>query len=51
MTPKQLVFHPAAVEEAEAAARWYRALSPRAAGRFVAETFAVIEKILAAPQR
>ena len=51
MTAKQLSFHPAAIEEAEAAARWYRDRSPRAAARFVEETNQVIERILDAPQR
>lgn len=51
MTYPQFFIHPAAVEEAEAAARWYRERSPRAAERFVAEIIGVIRKILAAPQR
>jgi len=51
MTAKQLSFHPAAVEEAEAAARWYRERSPRAAARFVNELNQVFEKILDGPRR
>ena len=51
MTARQLSLHPAAIEEAEAAARWYRERSPRAASRFVDEINQVIGKILAAPQR
>lgn len=51
MTVRQLSFHPAAVEEAEAAARWYWERSPRAAARFVGEIYQVVSKILEAPQR
>jgi plasmid stabilization system protein ParE len=43
--------HPAAVEEAEAAARWYRERSPLAAKRFVDELYQVIDRILDAPHR
>jgi len=50
MTPRVL-FHPAAIEEAEAAARWYRERSPRAAARFVDEIFQVLDKILDSPHR
>ncbi|HYL10488.1 MAG TPA: type II toxin-antitoxin system RelE/ParE family toxin [Candidatus Acidoferrales bacterium] len=51
MTLRKVVLHPAAVEEAEAAARWYRERSPRATGRFIDEINQVIDRILAAPQR
>jgi plasmid stabilization system protein ParE len=51
MTAKQALFHPAAIEEAEAAARWYCERSPRAAARFVDEIYQVIDKIVDAPQR
>lgn len=51
MTVKQLSLHPAAVEEAEAAARWYRERSPRAAARFVDEIEQVIDKLRKAPGR
>lgn len=51
MIHRQVFLHPAAVEEAEAATRWYRERSPRAAARFVEEIIHVIDKILAAPQR
>jgi plasmid stabilization system protein ParE len=51
MIARQLSLHPAAVEEAEAAARWYRERSPRAAKRFVLELTQVIDKILEAPVR
>ena len=51
MTAQDFYLHPAAVEEAVAAARWYRERSPRAAKRFVDELNQVINKILEAPQR
>jgi plasmid stabilization system protein ParE len=51
MTAKRLSFHPTAIEEAEAATRWYRERSTRAAARFVSEIFDVIERILEAPER
>jgi toxin ParE1/3/4 len=51
MTAPDFFLHPAAVEEAEAAARWYRERSPRAANRFVSELNQVIDKILEAPRR
>ncbi len=51
MTARQVSFHLAALEEAEAAALWYRERSPRAAQRFVAEIVKVVEEIIAAPQR
>ncbi len=51
MKAKRISIHPAALEEAEAAARWYRERSPRAAARFVEEIEQVIDRILAAPQR
>ncbi len=51
MTAPDFILHPAAVEEAEAAARWYRERSPRAAKKFVDELNHVIEKILEAPHR
>jgi hypothetical protein len=34
MTAAQFSFHPAAIEEAESAARWYGERSPLAAGRW-----------------
>jgi toxin ParE1/3/4 len=46
MTLQNLYLHPAALEEAEETARWYRQRSPRAAARFVDELIPVIEKIL-----
>jgi plasmid stabilization system protein ParE len=51
MTTQDFYLHPAAIEEAEAAARWYRERSPRAAKRFVDELNQVIDKILGAPHR
>jgi toxin ParE1/3/4 len=51
MTARELSFHPAAIEEAEAAARWYRQRSPRAAIRFVDEINQVVQRILESPQR
>jgi len=43
--------HPAAVEEAEEATRWYRQRSAQAADDFVQEVNRAIEKIEAPPQR
>jgi plasmid stabilization system protein ParE len=51
MTELQLFLHPAALEEAEAAARWYHERSPKAATRFVAELNRAIDNILDAPDR
>jgi len=51
MTARQFLLHPAALEEAESAARWYRERSPLAATRFVEELNQVIDKIVEAPQR
>jgi len=51
MTATQFFFHPAAIEEAESAARWYRERSPLAAARFVDELNRVIDKIVDAPRR
>jgi plasmid stabilization system protein ParE len=44
-------FHPAAVEEAEAAHAWYEARSHRAAERFLTALAAVIERISSSPQQ
>ena len=51
MTTRQLYLHPAAIEEAEEATRWYCERSPRAAARFVNEVNQAIDKILGAPHR
>ena len=51
MTVRQLSFHPDAIEEAEAAARWYRQRSARAAGRFVDELNDAVDRIVDVPQR
>jgi plasmid stabilization system protein ParE len=50
MSTGQVFFHPEALEEAEAATRWYRERSPRAAQRFVEEIDEAIARVLAAPQ-
>jgi plasmid stabilization system protein ParE len=51
MIDPDFFLHPAAVEEAESAARWYRERSPLAARRFVDELNQVIDRILDAPHR
>src|SRR5271170_6702726 len=51
MSSRDFYLHPAAIEEAEAAARWYRERSPLAAKRFVEELNQVIDRILEAPHR
>jgi len=52
MTDRPLVsFHREAVEEIEAAIRWYANRSHRAAQRFVDELHAAVETIEAAPNR
>jgi plasmid stabilization system protein ParE len=51
MTLQNLSLHPAAIDEAEAAARWYRERSPRAAKRFANELNQVIDRILEAHHR
>jgi len=49
MSAPSFSVHPAAIEEALSAARWYRERSPLAATRFVAELNQVIDRILEAP--
>src|ERR1700674_3473260 len=49
MSAASFSFHPAAIEEAIFAARWYRERSPLAATRFVAELNQTIDRILEAP--
>jgi hypothetical protein len=52
MSEKPLfIIHPAAVEEAERATRWYRERSARTAAQFVEEVNLAINRIFAAPQR
>jgi len=51
MTATKFSFHPAAIDEAEASARWYRERSPLSAARFVDELNEVIDRILEAPER
>jgi plasmid stabilization system protein ParE len=49
--PSPVEFHPAAVDEAEAAALWYAARSPRAARAFDAELAAAVDRIAESPLR
>jgi hypothetical protein len=52
MTPRPaFAIHPAAVEEAEQAVRWYRERSARASEEFREEIDSAIEKVLEAPHR
>src|ERR1700758_3098409 len=51
MTARPIGFHPAAIEEAVAAARWYRLRSRRAAESFVREITQTLDRIIDAPQR
>jgi len=51
MTAQDFYLHPAAIDEAEVAASWYREHSPRAAKRFVDELNQVIDRIRQAPRR
>jgi plasmid stabilization system protein ParE len=51
MSAPAFSFHPAAIEEAVLAARWYRERSALAATRFVAELNEVIDRIVEAPHR
>ena len=46
-----VVFHPAAVEEAQAARQWYKARSQSAADSFLAELDRGIEAVSLAPER
>jgi hypothetical protein len=46
MSAASFSFHPATIEEAIFAARWYRERSPLAATRFVAELNQTIDRIL-----
>lgn len=48
---KFLELHPSALEESEAAAKWYAERDPRVAARFVADLEANLERILEAPTR
>ncbi len=45
------IIHPAALEEAEKATRWYRERSARSAAQFVEEVNHAMDRILAAPRR
>jgi plasmid stabilization system protein ParE len=45
VTPVAVRFHPAAIEEAEAAAEWYVRRSPRAAELFLEEVENAVERL------
>lgn len=51
MAPRKIEFHPAALEEAEAARDWYAQRSPAVAGAFIRELLHAIEQVAAAPER
>jgi len=51
MSAKFVVFHPDAVQEAQAALGWYRQRSTLAAEAFLQELDGAIEQIVAAPDR
>src|SRR5882672_4367728 len=51
MSGPEFWFHPAAINKAVLAARWYRERSPVTAERFVAEVNRVLDRILEAPTR
>jgi plasmid stabilization system protein ParE len=51
MIPRQIAFHPAAIEQGVEAARWYRLRSRRAAQRFVREITQALDRIADAPER
>jgi plasmid stabilization system protein ParE len=51
MSATSFSFHPAAIEEAISATRWYRERSSLAATNFVAELNEAIDRILEAPHR
>jgi len=46
-----VLFHPDAVEEAQAARQWYLARSPSAADSFLAELDRGVESVVLAPER
>jgi plasmid stabilization system protein ParE len=49
VTRRPVVFHPAALAEAEAATEWYRQRSERAAARFLDELDRAIQQISSDP--
>jgi plasmid stabilization system protein ParE len=49
MPKKLLAFHPEAVEEATAAAQWYRERDPAIADAFVAELDRAMDRIIESP--
>jgi plasmid stabilization system protein ParE len=51
MMPRDVEFHPEAVEEAEAAFIWYRERSESAAKAFLLEIDRALEEIAEAPRR
>lgn len=51
MPPRKIDFHPAALEEAEAARDWYAERSPAVAGACIRELFHAAEHVAAAPER
>ncbi|MGQ9688290.1 MAG: type II toxin-antitoxin system RelE/ParE family toxin [Desulfobaccales bacterium] len=51
MPPRKIDFHPAALEEAEAARDWYAERSPAVAGACIRELFHAVEHVAAAPER
>jgi plasmid stabilization system protein ParE len=48
---KRLNFHPKALEEAEAATRWYAVRSRQAADEFLSELSKAIQGVSSAPER
>lgn len=51
MTPRIIEFHPAALEEAEAARDWYAQRSSVVAGAFIRELLYAVEQVAATPER
>ena len=51
MGAKSVVFHPEALQEAEAATVWYARRSPRAAEEYLHELERAIDEIVSAPGR
>lgn len=51
MAPRKIEFHPAALEEAEAAQDWYAQRNPIFARAFINELMHAVEQVAAAPDR
>lgn len=51
MNPISVEFHPAAIEEAEAAVPWYAERNVRAAARFIGALEAAVAVVIQAPDR